>query len=110
MHSYYELATLNLELAWNPKFHFAPFLDDKQSLREALSAHDHYQFMTMGVKPGMRGLDAGCGVGEPAREYARWADVSTTFKYECFNHLTIPGSHHRRHNHRVPSLSCKHAR
>jgi sterol 24-C-methyltransferase len=34
--------------------------------------------MTMGVKPGMRGLDAGCGVGEPAREYARWADVSIT--------------------------------
>jgi sterol 24-C-methyltransferase len=72
------LVTLTLEVAWNKKFHFAPFLDDKQSLREALAAHDHYQFMTMGVKPSMRGLDAGCGVGEPARQFARWADVSNT--------------------------------
>ncbi|CAD0110478.1 unnamed protein product [Aureobasidium uvarum] len=78
VHSYYELVTLNLEFAWNKKFHFAPFLDDKQSIREALAAHDHYQFMTMGVKPGMRGLDAGCGIGEPARQYAAWADVHVT--------------------------------
>ncbi|KAI5269020.1 S-adenosyl-L-methionine-dependent methyltransferase [Aureobasidium subglaciale] len=77
-HDYYELATLSLEFGWNKKFHFAPFLDDKQSLREALAAHDHYQFMTMGVRPGMRGLDAGCGVGEPARQYVRWADVHVT--------------------------------
>jgi len=66
--------------------------------------------MSMGVKPGMRGLDAGCGVGEPAREYARWADVSTTFYYECLDHLTLLGPHHGRHNHRVSGLSCKPAR
>jgi sterol 24-C-methyltransferase len=75
--------TLTLEVAWNKKFHFAPFLDDKQSLRVALAAHDHYQFMTMGVKPGMRGLDAGCGVGEPAREFAKWADVSCISYHDC---------------------------
>ncbi|CAD0053288.1 unnamed protein product [Aureobasidium pullulans] len=77
-HDYYELATLNLEFGWNRKFHFGPYLDKEQSIREALAAHDHYQFLTMGVKPGMRGLDAGCGIGEPARDYVKWADVHIT--------------------------------
>lgn len=29
----------------------------------------------MGLRPGMRVLDVGCGVGGPAREIARFADV-----------------------------------
>lgn len=69
---------MNLEFGWNRKFHFGPYLDKEQSIREALAAHDHYQFLTMGVKPGMRGLDAGCGIGEPARDYVKWADVHIT--------------------------------
>ena len=32
----------------------------------------------MGIKPGMKGLDAGCGIGEPARQCALWADVHVT--------------------------------
>ena len=31
-----------------------------------------------GMRPGMRVLDAGCGVGEPAREMARFAGVHVT--------------------------------
>ena len=30
----------------------------------------------MGLRPGMRVLDVGCGVGGPAREIARFADVN----------------------------------
>jgi sterol 24-C-methyltransferase len=65
------------------------------SIREALAAHDHYQFMIMGVRPGMRGLDAGCGIGEPARQYAKWADVHVTgvsitqFQVDRATHLAV---------------------
>ncbi len=30
----------------------------------------------MGLRPGMRVLDVGCGVGGPAREIARFSDVT----------------------------------
>lgn len=32
----------------------------------------------MGLKPGMRGLDAGCGTGGPSRNLVRFVDVHVT--------------------------------
>ena len=32
----------------------------------------------MGLKPGMRGLDAGCGLGAPSRDLVRFVDVHIT--------------------------------
>lgn len=32
----------------------------------------------MGLKPGMKGLDTGCGVGRPLRDIVRFADVHVT--------------------------------
>ena len=43
-----------------------------------LARHEHYLAAQMGLKPGMRVLDVGCGVGGPAREIARFADVHIT--------------------------------
>lgn len=40
-----------------------------------LARHEHYLALQMGLKPGMRVLDVGCGVGGPAREIARFAGV-----------------------------------
>jgi sterol 24-C-methyltransferase len=43
-----------------------------------LSRHEHYLAKAMNLKPGMRVLDVGCGVGGPAREIAAFTDAHIT--------------------------------
>lgn len=43
-----------------------------------MNRHEHFLALMMGLKPGMRGLDAGCGCGGPSRELARFAGVHIT--------------------------------
>lgn len=42
---------------------------------QAIARHEHYLASMMNLRPGMRVLDIGCGIGGPAREIARFADV-----------------------------------
>lgn len=41
-----------------------------------LARQEHYLAAQINIKPGMRVLDVGCGVGEPAREIARFTDAT----------------------------------
>ena len=41
-----------------------------------LARHEHYLASVMNLRPGMRVLDVGCGVGGPAREIARFSDAN----------------------------------
>ncbi|KAL8647281.1 MAG: hypothetical protein Q9226_006495 [Calogaya cf. arnoldii] len=75
---YYNLATDNLEMGWGPSFHFCPFPDPTESIDAAMTRHQHFLAYIMGLKPGMKGLDAGCGTGGPSREIARFAGVNVT--------------------------------
>ncbi|KAL8808871.1 MAG: hypothetical protein Q9200_003935 [Gallowayella weberi] len=75
---YYDLVTDNLELGWGQSFHFCPFPDPTESIRAAITRHEHFLAYIMGLKPGMRGLDAGCGTGGPSREFARFAGTNVT--------------------------------
>lgn len=43
-----------------------------------MSRHDHFLALIMGLKPGMRGLDCGCGTGGPSREIALFSDTHIT--------------------------------
>jgi len=43
-----------------------------------MDRHEHFLALIMGLKPGMRGLDAGCGCGGPSREIAMFAGVHVT--------------------------------
>lgn len=71
---YYDGATILYEYAWAGSFHFSRF-NKGEGFVASLARHEHYLAAHMQLKPGMRVLDVGCGVGGPAREIARFSDV-----------------------------------
>ena len=71
---YYDGATELYEYGWGTSFHFSRFYKG-ESFAASLARHEHYLAAQMNLKPGMRVLDVGCGVGGPARQIARFADV-----------------------------------
>ncbi len=70
VNDYYDLATDFYEYGWGQSFHFAP-LCDGEPLKQALSRHQHYLCEQLRMRPTMRVLDVGCGVGGPMRNIAR---------------------------------------
>ena len=75
--SYYDLATGLYEEAWGQAFHFCRFAASEPFL-QAIARHEHYLAAKMNLQGWMRVLDVGCGVGGPAREIARFADIHVT--------------------------------
>ncbi|URD75505.1 cycloartenol-C-24-methyltransferase 1 [Musa troglodytarum] len=77
VNKYYDLATSFYEFGWGESFHFAPRWKG-ESLRESIKRHEHFLALQMGLKPGMKVLDVGCGIGGPLREIARFSSTSIT--------------------------------
>lgn len=73
--TFYDLITDFYEFGWGRSFHFAP-AKKGASFEEAMADHEHYLGEAMGLKPGMRVLDVGCGVGGPQRSIAGRFGVS----------------------------------
>ncbi|KAL8142799.1 hypothetical protein V2J09_015831 [Rumex salicifolius] len=77
VNKYYNLATSFYEYGWGESFHFAPRWKN-ESLRESIKRHEHFLALQLGIKPGYKVLDVGCGIGGPLREIARFSSAAVT--------------------------------
>uniref|UniRef100_A0A453J4G3 Methyltransferase n=1 Tax=Aegilops tauschii subsp. strangulata TaxID=200361 RepID=A0A453J4G3_AEGTS len=78
VNKYYDLATSFYEYGWGESFHFAHRWWNGESLRESIKRHEHFLALQLELKPGMKVLDVGCGIGGPLREIARFSSTSVT--------------------------------
>ncbi|KAK9135814.1 hypothetical protein Syun_015144 [Stephania yunnanensis] len=67
--TFYNLVTDIYEWGWGQSFHFSPSIPGK-SHKEATKKHEEMAVDLLGVKPGQRIIDVGCGVGGPMRAIA----------------------------------------
>ncbi|WP_420622695.1 sterol methyltransferase [Candidatus Poriferisodalis sp.] len=70
--NYFKLVTDFYEFGWGDSFHFAPRVRG-ESFRASIARHQHFIAHMLGMQPGMRAADLGCGVGGPLREIARFS-------------------------------------
>jgi len=77
INGYYDGATEIYEWAWGSSFHFSRYYKG-EAFYQAIARHEHYLAKEIGIRPKMRVLDVGCGVGGPAREIARFTDAYVT--------------------------------
>ena len=70
--NFYNLVTDFYEYGWGESFHFAPRFP-KETYDQSIARHEFYIALRLGMKPGMKVLDVGCGVGGPARAIARFS-------------------------------------
>ncbi|MDH3726871.1 MAG: methyltransferase domain-containing protein [Myxococcales bacterium] len=72
---YYDLVTDFYEQAWSQSFHFAPRFKG-ESFDSSLARSEHTFALKLGLAPGMKVLDVGCGVGGPMRTIARFSGAT----------------------------------
>ncbi|KIW96109.1 uncharacterized protein Z519_03176 [Cladophialophora bantiana CBS 173.52] len=74
--SYYDFASAAYENGWSTHFHYTPFPPSfppgESTIATALSFYEHRLAFLMDLKPHMKVLDVGCGIGGPAREIAKF--------------------------------------
>jgi len=75
--NFYDLVTDFYEYGWGESFHFAP-RHKLESFPASIARHEFYIPLRLGLKPGKRVLDVGCGVGGPARAIARFSGANVT--------------------------------
>ncbi len=72
---YYDVVTDFYEHGWGQSFHFAARARG-ESFDASLARAEHYLALRLGLQPGMKVLDVGCGVGGPMRSIARFSGAA----------------------------------
>ena len=72
VNEFYDLVTDFYEYGWGQSFNFATRFRG-ETLREAIARGEHRLAQRLGLRPGMRVLDVGCGIGGPMRSIARFS-------------------------------------
>eukprot|EP00937_MAST-01D_sp_MAST-1D-sp2_P000040 g40.t1 len=72
---YYTLVTDFYEYGWGQSFHFAPRFKG-EGFTQSIARAEHFLAARLGLRPGMRALDLGCGVGGPLRAIARFSGAA----------------------------------
>ncbi|KYQ99971.1 putative delta-24-sterol methyltransferase [Tieghemostelium lacteum] len=72
VNQFYDLATDFYEFGWGQSFHFAT-RHKLESFEASIARHEMYLAHQLGLFPGMKVLDIGCGVGGPMRTIARFS-------------------------------------
>jgi len=77
VNKYYDLATDFYEIGWGASFHFAP-RHKLETTDSSIARHEYWLASRLGLKPGMKVLDVGCGIGGPLRNIARFSQAHIT--------------------------------
>jgi sterol 24-C-methyltransferase len=91
---FYDLVTDFYEYGWGPSFHFAPQFRG-ESFAASIARQEHLIALRLGLRPGMRVLDAGCGVGGPMRAIARFSGASIVGISNSAYHVERAAEHNR---------------
>jgi len=75
VNQYYDLTTDFYEWGWGTSFHFAPRFKN-EAVAASIARHEHFLALRLGLKPGMKVLDVGCGVCGPMMEIARFSGAT----------------------------------
>lgn len=77
VNTFYNLVTDIYEWGWGQSFHFSPLLPGKTPAASE-AAHESRLAALLRLKPGLRCLDVGCGVGGPMRTIASTSGARVT--------------------------------
>jgi sterol 24-C-methyltransferase len=75
VNDYYDLVTDFYEFGWGQSFHFAP-RHKGEAFEASLARHEFNLALQLALKPGMKVLDVGCGIGGPMRAIARFSGAT----------------------------------
>lgn len=77
VNNFYDLVTDFYEYGWGESFHFAPRFKG-ETFTESIARSEHFIASRLGLRPGMKAIDIGCGVGGPLRTIARFSGAHVT--------------------------------